>query len=78
MMGLPNHIKFHGIQGLLSVSQLLEGDIGKAQELQRILSQQTGTASTGSAGLNFSHRMASVTCEESLSHHIDLGGNTGI
>lgn len=43
-MGLPNHIKVHGIQGLLSVSQLLEVDIGKAQELQGILSQQTGTA----------------------------------
>lgn len=83
LKGLPNHIKVHGIQGLLSVSQLLEVDIGKAQELQGILSQLTGTASTGSAGLNFSYHMASVTwecrkCEETLAYHTDLGGHIGI
>lgn len=52
-MGLPNHTKVHGIQGLLSISRLLEVDIGKGQELQGILSQQPGTDSTGSPGLNF-------------------------
>lgn len=77
MMGLPDDIKVHGIQGLLGVSQLLEVDTGKAQELREIRSQQTGTASTGSAGLNFSHHMASGTCEcrkcEESFYHTDLG-----
>lgn len=81
-MGLPNHIKVHGIQGLLSVSQLLEVDIGKAQGAAGD-PVSADRDSTGSAGLNFSYRSASVTCEcrkceETLAYHTDLGGNTGI